>query len=125
MRPVLVPCTACHRHAFAAEPACPFCGGTLSAPRPVLSTTARVTRAAIMAGTMAVAACGPSKGAGPNPAPTSTVDPDPSGPVALYGAPAPDPSTTADPEPEPEPHPDPGGPVAEYGAPAPPPPEED
>lgn len=58
----LQPCAACDRHVASTEPACPFCGATLTpvAPRPAVRR--RLTRAALFAGatlaTATVAACG-------------------------------------------------------------------
>jgi hypothetical protein len=116
----LVPCTACQRHAWSSEAACPFCGGALSQARPAAAPGVRLGRAALLvAGSLGATACGPSKPPVDAPPPDGTV-------VALYGAPAPDPTSTGEPT-----EPDPGGMQPKYGAPPPPdvvpapPPEDD
>jgi hypothetical protein len=89
---MLVTCLACHRHAFAGERACPFCGGALATPAPSRATGA--TRLALLAG-LAVAGCGPSgKPVQPTPDPTSIVAP--------YGAPQPEPEQPDPEQPDPE-----------------------
>lgn len=117
----LAPCVSCQRHVRVTEPACPFCGAALPedfAGRAVPGTTARLSRAALVAfATLGAAAgCGSSQQPAPASPPASPpvattddasaqpADASAQGPgamVALYGA-APPPQ-------------DPGSPAVRYG----------
>src|SRR5512143_2131548 len=55
----MTPCPRCSRHVRDGDPACPFCGGSLAAPRPRAQVIGRVTRAAVFSA--ALVACGGKK----------------------------------------------------------------
>ncbi len=120
----LSPCPGCQRHVRRHERACPFCAHAL--PLRVAATplpAARVSRALLMGGALALVGCG-SGTPRPDPPDDDVVHPgddggddadsgdeDPGNLVAEYGAPAP----------PPEDEDDPGAMVPKYGAPPPPP----
>ena len=61
----LIPCGACGRHVRAAEGACPFCGGALSgASASIELPQGRLSRAALVAFGLTVAASGAAAGCG-------------------------------------------------------------
>lgn len=101
------------------EASCPFCSEALPAfVAPRQRSGRGLSRAAVIAGTLAIAGCGGSTpNPSPGPAPTSE-PPDDGNMVALYGAPpeppedAPDADDGADD--------DPGTMAPKYGAPPPP-----
>jgi hypothetical protein len=115
--PTLVPCISCQRHAWSTEPACPFCGGGLAAPRPPRAFDARRDHPGlVLAASLALTACGSGQPGVDNPDGGDPVEQPPPDVVAMYGAPAPEPDIS---EPQPD-DPDHGAAAPEYGAPMPP-----
>lgn len=91
----LVPCLACARHIRTSEHACPFCGAeapeSAQAAAPVFGQTGRrLSRAALVLGSVAVAACGKDLTPSEPSRPDATTEParlDAGGMLLMYGAP--------------------------------------